>query len=79
MSQINPYLKRECEKDYSKMVRCAVTLDTSFAQCLNREYRTVNKVMLLNSMYIIPSRINVNKRLAVKSVVKIFIKLLFFA
>ena len=27
----------------SKMVCCAVTLDTSFAQCLNREYRTVNK------------------------------------
>ena len=28
---------------YSKMVGCAVTLDMSFAQCLNREYRTVNK------------------------------------
>ena len=28
---------------HSKMVRCAVTLDTSFAQCLNGEYRTVNK------------------------------------
>ena len=33
---------------YSKMVHCAVTLDKSFAQCLNREYRTVNKIMLLN-------------------------------
>ena len=49
-----------------KMVRCAVNMDTSFAQCWNREYRTVNKVMLLNSTYIIPSRTNVNKRLAVK-------------
>ena len=28
---------------YSKMVGCAVNVDTSFAQCLNREYRTVNK------------------------------------
>ena len=28
---------------HSKMVRCTVTLHTSFAQCLNREYRTVNK------------------------------------
>ena len=45
------------------MVGCAVTLDTSFAQFRNREYRTVNKVTLLNSIYIIPSRTNVNKRL----------------
>ena len=50
----------------SKMVGCAVTLDTSFAQFRNREYRMINKVTLLNSMYIIPSRTNVNKRLAVK-------------
>ena len=33
------------------MVGCAVTLDTSFAQFRNREYRTVNKVTLLNSTY----------------------------
>ena len=26
----------------SKMVGCAVNVATSFAQCLNREYRTVN-------------------------------------
>ena len=57
------------------MVGCAVNVDTSFAQFRNREYRTVNKVTLLNSTYIIPSRTNVNKRL----MVKIFIKLLFFA
>ena len=66
---------RKSIKYYSKMVGCAVNVDTSFAQFRNREYRTVNKVTLLNSMYIISSRINVNKRL----VVKIFIKLLFFA
>ena len=50
----------------SKMVGCAVTLDTSFAQFRNREYRTVNKVTLLNSTYIIPSCTNVNKQLTVK-------------
>ena len=51
---------------HSKMVDCAVTLDTSFAQFRNHEYRTVNKAMLLNSTYIIASRTNVNKRLTVK-------------
>ena len=50
----------------SKMVGCAVTLDTSFAQFRNREYRTVNIATRLNSTYIIPSRTNVNKRLTVK-------------
>ena len=40
------------------MVRCAVTLDTSFAQCWNGEYRTVNKTTLLNSACIIPLRKN---------------------
>ena len=50
----------------SKMVGCAVNVDTSFAQFRNREYRTVNKVTLLNSTYIIPSRTNVNKQLTVK-------------
>ena len=50
----------------SKMVGCAVTSDTSFAQFRNREYKTVNKVTLLNSTYINPLRTNVNKRLAVK-------------
>ena len=48
------------------MVGCAVTLDTSFAQFRNRENRTVNKVTLLNSTYIIPSHTNVNKQLTVK-------------
>ena len=46
--------------EYSKMVRCAVTLDTSFAQCWNRKYRMVNKTTLLNSVCIIPLRTNVN-------------------
>ena len=50
---------------HSKMVGCAATLDTSFAQFRNREYRMVNKVMLLNSTYIIPSHTNVNKQLTV--------------
>ena len=45
----------------SKMVGCAVNVDTSFAQCWNREYRTVNKTTLLNSACIVPSRTNVNK------------------
>ena len=53
-------------KHYSEMVGCAVTLDTSFAQFRNREYRTVNEVTLLNSTYIIPSHTNVNQQLAVK-------------
>ena len=44
----------------SKMVRCAVTLNMSFAQCWNCEYRTVNKTTLLNSACIVPSRTNVN-------------------
>ena len=57
------------------MVRCAVTLDTSFVQCLNREYRTVNKITLLNAVHMVPSLTNVNKQLVVKLVVKIFIKL----
>ena len=51
---------------YSKIVHCAVTLDMSFAQCWNREYRTVNKTTLLNSACIVPSHTNVNKQLAVK-------------
>ena len=51
---------------HSKMVHCAVTLDTSFAQCWNREYRTVNKTTLLNSAYIVPARTHVNKQLEVK-------------
>ena len=55
-----------CCETNSKMVGCAVTLDTSFAQFKNREYRTVNKVTLLNSTYIIPLRTNVNKQLTVK-------------
>ena len=50
----------------SKIVRCAVTLDTSFAQCRNREYRMVNKIMLLNSACIVPLCKNVNKQLMVK-------------
>ena len=54
----------------SKMVGCAVTLDMSFAQFRNRVYRTANKVTPLNSTYIVPSRTNVNKQLAVKWVVK---------
>ena len=45
---------------HSKMVGCAVIVDTSFAQCWNREYRTVNKTMLFNSACIIPSHTNVN-------------------
>ena len=45
---------------YSKMVHCEVTLETSFVQCWNREYRMVNKTMLLNSACIIPLRTNVN-------------------
>ena len=48
------------------MVGCAVNVDTSVAQFRNREYRTVNLVTLLNSIYIIPSRTNVNKQLTVK-------------
>ena len=56
----------QCYNKYSKMVGCAETLDTSFAQFRNHEYRTVHKVTLLNSTYMIPSRTNVNKRLAVK-------------
>ena len=59
------------------MVGCAVNMDTSFAQFGNHEYRTVNKVALLNSVYIISLCTNVNKRLAVKYVIKIFLKLLF--
>ena len=51
---------------YSKMVGCAVNVDTSFAQCWNREYRTVNKTMLLNSACIVPSHTNVNKQLGVE-------------
>ena len=47
---------------YSKMVRCAVTLDTSFVQCLNREHRMVDKTTLLNSACIVPWRTNVNKK-----------------
>ena len=50
----------------SKMVRCAVTLDTSFAQRQNREYKTVNKTMLLNSACIVPWHTNMNKQLKVK-------------
>ena len=50
----------------SKMVLCAVTLDMSFVQCLNRKYRKVNKTMLLNSACIVPLCTNVNKWLAVK-------------
>ena len=49
----------------SKMVGCEGTIDMSFVQFLNCDYRTVNKVKLLNSTYIIPSRTNVNKQLAV--------------
>ena len=56
-----------------------VILSPSFGQFLNHEYRTVNKTMLLNSMYIIPSRKNVNKNLAVKSVIKILMRLSFLA
>ena len=55
---------------YSKMVSCTVNVDMSFAQFKNREYRTVNKVTLLNSTHIIPSRTNVNKRLAVNKWLK---------
>ena len=46
LSHIQEITYSRDEDDYmgnSKMVRCAVTLDTSFAQCLNGEYRTVNK------------------------------------
>ena len=35
----------------SKMVGCAVNVDTSFAQCLNREYRTVNKARCWNLVH----------------------------
>ena len=38
----------------SKMVGCPVTMDTSFVQFLNREYRMVYKVTLLNSMCVVP-------------------------
>ena len=68
-------MKKSNLNKYSKMVRCAVTLDTSFGQCWNREYRTVNKITLLNCACIVPSRTNVNKWLEVK----IFIKLSFHA
>ena len=56
-----------------------MNVDTSFAQFRNHEYRTVNKVTLLNSTYIIPLGTNVNKQLPVELVVKIFIKLSFLA
>ena len=51
---------------YSKMVRCAVTLNMSFAQCWNHRNRMVNKTTLLNSACIVPLRTNVSKQLAVK-------------
>ena len=38
-----PHLGQKDNDLHSKMVHCAVSLNTSFAQCLNREYRTVNK------------------------------------
>ena len=47
--------------DHAKMVRCTVTLDPCFPQCCNREYRTVNKIMLLIFACIVPLCTNVNK------------------
>ena len=64
---VTRYLRFYCTSIlHSKMVGCAVNVDRSFVQCWNREYRTANKTTLLNSTYIIPSHINVNKQLAVE-------------
>ena len=68
-------INHDRNKQHSKMVGCAVNVDMSFAQCWNREYRTVNKTTLLNSVCIVPSHTNVNKQLPVELMVKIFIKI----
>ena len=41
LPHIYSFLTTPSSRFYSKMVGCTVNVDTSFAQCLNREYRTV--------------------------------------
>ena len=46
----------------SKLVCCEVNVGSCFVQFWNREYRTVNKIMLLNSRHIVSWYVNDDSR-----------------